>query len=119
MQKGTARAVGKKEKMSEYKLPFTGHEKIRFNVPPFVGKEYEYIRQAVENRKICGDGEFTRKASRWFEERTGTAKCLMTTSCTHATELARRTGRLGRIPGAGPQQSHGRTDGGRSAAHRL
>ena len=88
MQKGTARAVGKKENMSEYKLPFTGHEKIRFNVPPFVGKEYEYIRQAVENRKICGDGEFTRKVSRWFEERTGTAKCLMTTSCTHATELA-------------------------------
>lgn len=74
--------------MSEHKLPFTGHEKIRFNVPPFTGKEYEYIRQAVENKKICGDGEFTKKASRWFEERTGTAKCLMTTSCTHATELA-------------------------------
>ncbi len=74
--------------MSEHKLPFTGHEKIRFNVPPFTGKEYEYLRQAVENKKICGDGEFTKKASRWFEERTGTAKCLMTTSCTHATELA-------------------------------
>ena len=56
--------------MSEHKLPFTGHEKIRFNVPPFTGKEYEYIRQAVENKKICGDGEFTKKASRWFEERT-------------------------------------------------
>ena len=74
--------------MSENRLPFTGHEKIRFNVPPFTGKEYDYIRQAVENKKICGDGEFTRKAGRWFEERTGTAKCLMTTSCTHATELA-------------------------------
>lgn len=74
--------------MSANKLPFTGHEKIRFNVPPFTGKEYEYIRQAVDNRKICGDGEFTKKASRWFEERTGAAKCLMTTSCTHATELA-------------------------------
>ena len=74
--------------MSEHKLPFTGHEKIRFNVPPFTGKEYEYLRQAVENKKICGDGEFTKQASRWFEERTGTAKCLMTTSCTHATELA-------------------------------
>ena len=46
------------------------------------------MRQAVENQKICGDGEFTKKASHWFEERTGTAKCLMTTSCTHATELA-------------------------------
>lgn len=74
--------------MSTRKLPFTGHEKIRFNVPPFTGKEYEYIKQAVENQKICGDGEFTKKASQWFEARTGTAKCLMTTSCTHATELA-------------------------------
>lgn len=74
--------------MADKKPPFTGHEKIRFNVPPFTGKEYEYIRQAVEMRKICGDGEFTQKASRWFEERTGAARCLMTTSCTHATELA-------------------------------
>ena len=55
---------------------------------PFTGREYEYVRQAVENQKICGDGEFTKKASHWFEEKTGTAKCLMTTSCTHATELA-------------------------------
>lgn len=74
--------------MEEKKLPFTGREKIRFNVPPFTGREYEYVRQAVENQKICGDGEFTKKASHWFEEKTGTAKCLMTTSCTHATELA-------------------------------
>lgn len=43
--------------------------KIRFNVPPFTGREYEYVRQAVENQKICGDGEFTKKASRWFEEK--------------------------------------------------
>ena len=74
--------------MSTAKPPFTGHEKIRFNVPPFTGKEYDYIRQAVENQKICGDGEFTRKASLWFQERTGTKKCLMTTSCTHALEMA-------------------------------
>lgn len=74
--------------MNTNKLPFTGHEKIRFNVPPCTGKEFEYIRQAVENQKICGDGEFTKKASQWFEAHTGTAKCLMTTSCTHATELA-------------------------------
>ena len=61
---------------------------INFNVPPFTGKEMDYIRQAVENQKICGDGEFTKKCSEWIEERTGTAKCLLTTSCTHATELA-------------------------------
>ena len=57
--------------MEEKKLPFTGREKIRFNVPPFTGREYEYVRQAVENQKICGDGEFTKKASHWFEEKTG------------------------------------------------
>ena len=77
--------------MEEKKLPFTGREKIRFNVPPFTGREYEYVRQAVENQKICGDGEFTKKASRWFEEKTGTAKCLMTTSCTHAVSYTHLT----------------------------
>lgn len=61
---------------------------INFNVPPYTGKEMEYIRQCVENQKICGDGEFTHKCNEWIEERTGTAKCLLTTSCTHATELA-------------------------------
>ena len=61
---------------------------INFNVPPFTGKEMEYMRRAVENEKICGDGEFTGKCSRWIEERTGTAKSLLTTSCTHALEMA-------------------------------
>ena len=62
--------------------------KIRFNVPPFTGKEMDYIKQAVDNMKICGDGEFTKKDSKWLEEKTGTAKALLTTSCTHALELA-------------------------------
>ena len=61
---------------------------IKFNVPPYVDKAADYIQECVKNQKICGDGEFTKKASHWFEEKTGTAKCLMTTSCTHATELA-------------------------------
>lgn len=60
---------------------------INFNVPPFTGREMDYIRQAVENQKICGDGEFTKKCNEWIEKKTGTAKCLLTTSCTHATEL--------------------------------
>ena len=60
---------------------------IKFNVPPYTGREIEYIRQTVENQKICGDGEFTKKCNEWIEEKTGTAKCLLTTSCTHATEL--------------------------------
>lgn len=61
---------------------------IVFNVPPFTGKEMEYISQAVENQKICGDGEFTKKCNEWIERRTGTGKCLLTTSCTHGLELA-------------------------------
>ena len=68
---------------------------IRFNVPPFTGKEMDYIRQAVENQKICGDGEFTRKCSEWIEKKTGTRKCLLTTSCTHATELAALLAQVG------------------------
>lgn len=61
---------------------------INFNVPPFTGKEMEYIKIAVENQKICGDGQFTRKCNEWIEARTGTEKCLLTTSCTHALEMA-------------------------------
>lgn len=61
---------------------------INFNVPPYTGREMEYIRQAVENEKICGDGAFTMKCSRWIEEKTKTSKCLLTTSCTHALEMA-------------------------------
>lgn len=60
---------------------------INFNVPPFTGREMDYIRQAVENQKICGDGEFTKRCNEWIEKKTGTEKCLLTTSCTHATEL--------------------------------
>lgn len=61
---------------------------IRFNIPPFVGKEKECIAEAIENHKICGDGIFTKQCSKWLEERTGTKKVLLTTSCTHATEMA-------------------------------
>ena len=59
-----------------------------FNVPPYTGKEIDYIKKAVANHKICGDGEFTKKDSEWLEAKTGTSKCLLTTSCTHATEMA-------------------------------
>lgn len=61
---------------------------INFNVPPFTGKEMEYMKKAVDNQKICGDGEFTKKDNAWLEERTKTGKALLTTSCTHALELA-------------------------------
>lgn len=61
---------------------------IYFNIPPYVGKETEYISQAVANHKICGDGDFTKKCNAWIEEKTGVSKALLTTSCTHATEMA-------------------------------
>ncbi len=61
---------------------------IPFNVPPYVGSEQEYIMKAIENKKICGDGEFTKKCSSWLENKTGAKKVLLTTSCTHATEMA-------------------------------
>lgn len=62
---------------------------IDFNVPPFVGKEQEYIKEAiVNNKKLCGDGPFTKKCNAWFEERFDTPKALLTTSCTHALEMA-------------------------------
>lgn len=61
---------------------------INFNVPPYTGKELEYIKQCVEAQKICGDGQFTKKVSAWIEEKTKTKKCLVTTSCTHAIEMA-------------------------------
>lgn len=61
---------------------------IRFNVPPYTGNEMENIKKAVDNMHICGDGEFTKKCSEYVERITGTAKCLLTTSCTHALEMA-------------------------------
>lgn len=60
---------------------------IPFNVPPFTGKEKEYVSQAIDSHKISGDGEFTKKCSKILEEMTGSSKVLLTTSCTHATEM--------------------------------
>lgn len=61
---------------------------IPFNKPPFVGAEINYIKQAIENRRISGDGEFTKKCSEWLEKEYVTNKVLLTTSCTHALEMA-------------------------------
>lgn len=61
---------------------------ISFNIPPFVNKAIDYMQQAVKNHRICGDGEFTQKDNIWLEERTGCKKALLTTSCTHALEMA-------------------------------
>ncbi|MBO4889539.1 MAG: dTDP-4-amino-4,6-dideoxygalactose transaminase [Lachnospiraceae bacterium] len=61
---------------------------IHFNVPPFYGDEFEYMRQAVENHKICGDGPFTARCNEWFEKRFGAEKVLLTTSGSAALEMS-------------------------------
>ena len=61
---------------------------IPFNIPPCVGNEYEYIRQAIDSHKICGDGPFTKKCHAWMEERFGAQKVLLTTSGTSALDMA-------------------------------
>ena len=61
---------------------------INFNEPPYIGKELEYVKIAIENKKICGDGQFTKLCNAWIEEKTGTEKALLTTSCTSALEMA-------------------------------
>ncbi len=62
--------------------------KIPFNHPYAVGKEFEYIRQAIENSHTCGDGPFTHKCHALLEQTLGVPKALLTTSCTHALEMA-------------------------------
>jgi len=61
---------------------------IPFNIPPYVGKELDYVKQAVEAHKICGDGQFTKKCSKWLEERFSAQKVLLTTSGTTALDMA-------------------------------
>ena len=63
-------------------------DSIPFNIPPYLGTEENYIQQAIANRKICGDGEFTKKCNQRLEEITGSPKVLMTTSGTSALEMA-------------------------------
>jgi len=62
--------------------------KIPFNKPFFTGNETKYIEEAVQSMKISGDGVFTKKCHAFFEEKYGFKKCLLTTSCTDALEMA-------------------------------
>ena len=61
---------------------------IPFNVPPCVGTEQKYIAEAIASHKISGDGDFTKRCSRWMEERFGARKVLLTTSGTSALDMA-------------------------------
>jgi dTDP-4-amino-4,6-dideoxygalactose transaminase len=62
--------------------------RIPFNQPTFVGNEIEYILQAVDNLHISGDGAFTKKCNQYLEETLGIPRAFLTTSCTHALEMA-------------------------------
>ena len=61
---------------------------IQFNIPPVVGDEQNYISDAIKSCKISGDGKYTKLCNQWIEEHTGAKKALLTTSCTHALEMA-------------------------------
>ena len=61
---------------------------IPFNKPYLSGNELKYIEQAVQSGKISGDGMFTKKCHDFFEKQYGFKKALLTTSCTHALEMA-------------------------------
>ena len=62
--------------------------KIPFNKPPYTGNEEKYVIESMKSSKISGDGEFTKKCHKWFEEKLECKKALLTTSCTHALEMA-------------------------------
>ncbi len=61
---------------------------IHFNVPPFVGTELKYMKEAIDNHKICGDGEFTKRCNRWLEDRFKAQKVMLTTSGSAALDMA-------------------------------
>jgi dTDP-4-amino-4,6-dideoxygalactose transaminase len=62
--------------------------RIPFNRPCFAGKEHKYISAAIAAGHISGDGEFTRKCQAWIEKKLGVKRAFLTTSCTHALEMA-------------------------------
>jgi dTDP-4-amino-4,6-dideoxygalactose transaminase len=62
--------------------------RVDFNRPVLVGNELAYIHQAITNAHISGDGPFTKKCHAFLEQELGIEKALLTTSCTHALEMA-------------------------------
>lgn len=62
--------------------------KIPFNIPLIVGTERNFTEDVIDRRKLCGDNFYTKECSKLIEERYGTKKALLTTSCTHALEMA-------------------------------
>lgn len=61
---------------------------IPFNIPPYYGTEEEFLHEAIAAKKICGDGQFTKKCNQWMEKRFNAQKVMLTTSCTTALDMA-------------------------------
>lgn len=66
--------------MSSYRIPF--------NRPTFLGSETEYIADSLSTSHISGDGEYSKRCHKFLEQRLGVARAFLTTSCTHALEMA-------------------------------
>lgn len=62
--------------------------RVPFNIPPYYGTEENYIHEAINSHKICGDGPMTKRCNQWIEEHTGTEKALLTLSGTSALDMA-------------------------------
>ncbi|MBT9432016.1 dTDP-4-amino-4,6-dideoxygalactose transaminase [Candidatus Sodalis endolongispinus] len=61
---------------------------IPFNAPPVVGTELGFMQAAMGSGKLCGDGGFTQRCQQWLQQRFGSAKVLLTPSCTASLEMA-------------------------------
>lgn len=61
---------------------------IDFNIAPFVGTEFQHMKEAIESHKICGDGAFTKRCSAWLEQRFRARKVMLTTSGSSALDMA-------------------------------
>ena len=62
--------------------------KIPFNRPPIMGSELQYIKEAIDSGKLCGDGEFTRKCNSFLQDKFKAQKVLLTSSCTSALDMS-------------------------------
>ena len=61
---------------------------ISYNKVPFLGNEEIYIKEVLKQGKLCGDGRYTKMCSQWLEDNLRINRAFLTTSCTHATEIA-------------------------------
>lgn len=59
-----------------------------FNLPPFVGPKIDHVKQAMQNERICGDGQFNQKCHTWLQAKMGCTRALLTTSGSHTLKMS-------------------------------